>query len=64
MEGSNLVDLTGITLPFTVNDMVTAGMALLGVVGAFVLLGLAFRFVPKIITVIFSAFRSGSGGRA
>lgn len=59
-----MVDLSGISLPFTVGDMVTAGMALIGLVAGFILLGLAFRFVPKFITVIFSAFRSGSGGKA
>lgn len=54
-----LVDLSGVTLPFTVGDMVQAGMSLIGVVAGFVLLGLAFRFVPKFIGTIFSAFRSG-----
>lgn len=58
-----LVNLSGITLPFTVTDMVTAGMSLLGLVAGFVLLSLAFRFVPKFVTLILSSFRS-NGGKA
>jgi len=57
------LDFTGITLPFTVNDLVGSGSALLGLVGAFVLLGLAFRFVPKLIGLIVGAFRGGAGSR-
>lgn len=53
-----MVDLSGVSLPFTVTDMVTAGMALIGLVAGFVLLGLAFRFVPQFITMIFSSFRA------
>lgn len=61
MGGSTpLVNLSGITLPFTVADMVTAGMSLLGLVAGFVLLSLAFRFVPKFITLILGAFKGGS----
>lgn len=52
-------DFSGITLPFTSNDMLTAGVALLGVVGGIVLLAIAFRVVPMLISLIFSAFRSG-----
>lgn len=53
------LDLTGITLPFTVNDMITGGMALLGVVGAFVLLRLAFHFVPRMVSMIVGAVTGG-----
>jgi len=56
------IDLSGVTLPFTVGDMLTAGMALLGVVGTFILIGLAFRFVPKMISLIMSSF--GGKGKA
>lgn len=59
-----MVDLSGISLPFTVGDMVSAGMALLALVAGFVLLGLAFRFVPKFVSMIFSSFRSGGGKSA
>jgi hypothetical protein len=49
---------TGVTLPFTPADLVSSGNELLGLVGAFVLLGMAFVFVPKIIRVIRSSFGS------
>lgn len=55
-----MVDFSGITLPFTANDLLTAGVGLLGVVGAFVLLALAFRVVPKLINLVVGAFRGGS----
>lgn len=58
------LNLTGITLPFEASDLLTAGVALLGVVGAFVLLGLAFRVVPKLISLIVNAFTAGGGRRA
>lgn len=56
------LDFTGITLPFSANDLLTAGVSLLGVVGAFVLLALAFKVVPKLISLVVGAFRTG--GRA
>lgn len=49
---------TGVTLPFTPADLVSSGNELLGLVGTFVLLGMAFVFVPKIIRVIRSSFGS------
>lgn len=49
------VDFSGVTLPFTPADLLTSTTGLLGVVGGFVLLGLAIIFVPKIINVIRSA---------
>lgn len=55
------IDFTGVTLPFSVTDLIGSGNALLGLVGSFVLLALAFVLVPKIITLIrqsFSAARS------
>lgn len=55
------LDFSGISLPFTANDMLTAGVALLGVVGGIVLLAIAFQVVPKLIGLIFSAFRSARG---
>lgn len=57
------LDFTGITLPFTANDLLSAGVSLLGVVGAFVLLALAFKVVPKLISLVVGAFRT-SGGKA
>lgn len=58
------VDFAGITLPFSAGDLLTAGVALLGVVGTFVLLGLAFRVVPKLVSLIVGAFTAGGGKRA
>lgn len=57
------LDFSSITLPFTAGDLLSAGVALLGVVGTFVLLGLAFRVVPKLVSIIVNAF-SASGRRA
>ncbi len=54
------INFSGITLPFTAQDLLTAGVGLLGVVGAFVLLALAFKVVPRLISLIMGAFRSGS----
>lgn len=54
------LDFTGITLPFTAGDTLSAGAALLGVVGAFVLLGLAFKVVPMIVKIIVGAFKTAS----
>lgn len=58
------LDLAGITLPFSAGDLLTAGVSLLSVVGAFVLLGLAFRVVPKLISLIVGAFTAGGGKKA
>lgn len=62
--GAAVIDFAGVTLPFSVTDLISSGNALLGIVGTFVLLGLAFRFVPKLITLIGQAFKGGSGGKA
>lgn len=55
------IDFSGVSLPFTVTDLVGSGNALLGLVGMFVLLGLAFVFVPKLITLIRQSFSSARG---
>lgn len=62
MEPTTKVDFTGVSLPFTPTDLLTSSTGLLGVVGGFVLLGLAVYFVPKLISVIRSA--AGTRGRA
>lgn len=54
------LDFTGITLPFTAGDSLSSGAALLGVVGGFVLLGIAFLVAPKIIKLIVNAFKTAS----
>lgn len=58
------LDISGITMPFTAGDLLSAGVALLGVVAAFVLLGLAFRVVPKLVSLVVNAFTAGGGKRA
>lgn len=50
------IDFSGVSLPFTVTDLVGSGNELLALVGSFVLLGLAFVFVPKLITLIRESF--------
>nr|WP_040402987.1 hypothetical protein [Alkalibacillus haloalkaliphilus] len=49
------VDFSGVSLPFDAGELLDAAMGLLGVVGPFVLLGLAIVFTPKIISLIRSA---------
>lgn len=50
-----MVDFSGVSLPFSAGDLLSSSMGLLGVLGPFVLLGLALLFTPKIISVIRSA---------
>lgn len=50
-----MVDFSGVSLPFSASDLLSSAMGLLGVLGPFVLLGLALAFTPKIISVIRSA---------
>lgn len=56
------IDFSGITIPFSAGDLLSAGVGLLGVVGAFILLGLAFVMVKKLIGLIVNAFKTASGG--
>lgn len=46
------VDLSGISLPFSIGDVLTAATDLLGVVGPFVVVGIALLFAPKIIALL------------
>lgn len=55
------IDFSGVTLPFSVADLIGSGNALLGLVGTFVLLALAFVFVPKLITLIKQSFSAARG---
>lgn len=56
------IDFEGVKLPFSVSDLVSSGSALLGLVGTFVLLGLAFMLAPKLIRLIRQAFASNGRG--
>ena len=55
-----MVDFAGVTLPFSVADLIASGNGLLGLIGTFVLLGLAFKFAPKVISLIRTAFGSSA----
>lgn len=55
-----MVDFSGVSLPFDAGDLLSSAMGLLGVLGPFVLLGLAVTFVPKIIGVIRNAAQTRS----
>lgn len=52
------LDFAGIVLPFTAGDMLSAGVALVKVVGPIVLLALAFVVAPKVIKLIKGALGS------
>lgn len=54
------IDFSGVTLPFSVGDMLAVAMDLVTLVGPFVLLGLAFLFAPKVWGLIFNASSRGS----
>lgn len=54
------INFGAVKLPFTSADLLTAGVGLLGVVGGFVLLALAFKVVPKLISLIVGSFRGSS----
>lgn len=54
-----MLDFTGIKLPFSANDLLDSGVGLLAVVGAFVLLALAFTVVPKLIEIIRDSMDQG-----
>lgn len=63
-SSANTIDFSGIKLPFTLNEVLSVSMGLLGIVSLFVLLGLAFKFVPKWIGLAFTAISGGGGKRA
>lgn len=50
------IDFSGVDLPFNATDLLTSGVGLLGVVGGFVLLAMAFPLVGKLIGVIKRSF--------
>lgn len=50
------IDFTGVTLPFSVNDLLASGTGLLQIVGPFVLLAIAFPLVTKFFGIIKGAF--------
>ncbi|WP_282154826.1 fibronectin type III domain-containing protein [Cytobacillus gottheilii] len=58
-EGESGSPVDNIKMPFSTKDAVSSGMILLTIVAPFVLLMLAFKFVPKMRNMIMSAFRKG-----
>lgn len=52
----DVLDLSDVKLPFEVSDLVSSGMTMLGFIAAFVLLSLAFYFVPTMIKIIQISF--------
>lgn len=48
MPAAVSVDFSGVTLPFTVSDMLTTAMSFMGIYGPWILLGLAVVFAPRI----------------
>lgn len=57
---SAAIDFSGVTMPFSVNDLLNSSMGLIGLVSAFILLGIAIGFAPRIISFIKSAVASRS----
>jgi len=61
LGSATAIDFSGVTMPFTVTDLLDSSMGLIGLVGTFVLLGIAIAFAPRVINFIKSAV--GQGGR-
>jgi hypothetical protein len=55
-----LVDTGEAKIPFGVKELISSGSGLLGLIGGFVLLALAFVFVPKVIKLIRQSFQGTS----
>lgn len=47
-----MLDLTGITLPFSVGDLLSAAFEFIGLFAPFILLGLAIVYTPRIVSLI------------
>lgn len=63
LGSATTIDFSGVTMPFSVNDLLSSSMGLIGLVGTFVLLGIAIAFAPRIINFIKGAI-GGAGRRA
>jgi len=51
-ETGMTLDFSGVTIPFTAGEILTAAVQLMTVLGPFVLLGLAIFFTPKLIQLV------------
>lgn len=52
LGSATAIDFSGVTVPFSVNDLLQSSMGLVGLVGTFVLLGIAIGFAPRIVNFI------------
>lgn len=59
-----MIDFSGIELPFDVGSLVSSGNGLLGLVGPFVLAGLAVIFAPMLIDLLKGVFHEYKGASA
>lgn len=55
---------TGVTLPFDAAELLSSAMEFIGVLGPFILLGLAIALTPRIVTVIKGVIGRGNGRSA
>lgn len=55
---------SGVTLPFTASEMLTAVFDFIALLGPYILIGLAIAFTPRIVNVIKSAAAGRGGSRA
>ncbi|ANB59408.1 hypothetical protein [Anoxybacteroides amylolyticum] len=53
------IDLSGVSLPFTVQDLLSSATSVLTWVSPFVLLGVAIAFAPRLIGFIKSVLPGG-----
>lgn len=60
LGSATAIDFSGVTMPFSVNDLLNSTMGLVGLVGSFVLLGVAIAFAPRIVSFIKGAITSRS----
>lgn len=60
-EVLKMIDFSGVSLSFGVGELFTGVMGLLGIVGPFVLIGLAVMFAPKIIELVKGALETRTG---
>ncbi|MBP3040575.1 hypothetical protein J9303_13875 [Bacillaceae bacterium Marseille-Q3522] len=54
-----IIDFGGITLPFSVTDLLSSSMGLIGLLAGFILLGIAVAFTPRLISLIKGATGHG-----
>lgn len=58
-----LVDTTDLELPFGIGDLIASGSGLIGLFSGFIILGLTFLFVPKVVKLIKDSFNKNTSSR-